>query len=127
MNKKEVNTSDLVGHEVTINRVDYSQAIGKVIKVSEQKIILNFSKGLKGIETNVWLTILDENGKEHTGKLPSYDNYLTGSIYSFTIKFKGETINSCGGFFGSDHEESGLLYEAKSFIDYMINKQINLS
>lgn len=71
MNKKEVNTSDLVGHEVTINKADYSQAIGKVIKVSEQKIILDFSKGLKGIETNVWLTILDENGKEHTGKLPS--------------------------------------------------------
>ena len=25
--------------------------------------------GVKGVETNVWLTIEDENGKEHTGTL----------------------------------------------------------
>lgn len=62
-------TADLVGHESTINKADYSQAPGKVIKVSEQKIILDLTKGVKGVETNVWLTILDENGKEHTGTL----------------------------------------------------------
>ena len=30
----EVDTADLVGHNVTINKADYSQAIGKVVKVS---------------------------------------------------------------------------------------------
>lgn len=65
----EVDTSDLVGHEVTINKADYSQATGKVVKVSEQKIILDLTKGVKGVETNVWLTIQDENGTEHTGTL----------------------------------------------------------
>jgi hypothetical protein len=63
------NTSDLVGYEVTINKADYSQATGKVVKVSEQKIMMDLSKGVKGVETNVWLTIEDENGKEHTGTL----------------------------------------------------------
>lgn len=65
----EVDTADLVGHEVTINKADYSQATGKVVKVSEQKIMLDLTKGVKGVETNVWLTILDESGKEHTGTL----------------------------------------------------------
>ena len=65
----EVDTSDLVGHEVTINKADYSQATGKVMKVSEQKIMLDLTKGVKGVETNAWLTIEGENGKEHTGTL----------------------------------------------------------
>ena len=65
----EVDTSDLIGHRVTINKADYSQATGAVVKVSEQKIMLDLTKGVKGVETNVWLTIQDENGKEHTGTL----------------------------------------------------------
>lgn len=65
----EVDTSDLLGHEVTINKADYSQATGKVVKVSEQKIMVDLTKGVKGVETNVWLTIEDKDGKEHTGTL----------------------------------------------------------
>jgi len=65
----EVDTADLVGHNVTINKADYSQTTGKVVKVSEQKIMLDLTKGVKGVETNVYLTIEDENGKEHTGTL----------------------------------------------------------
>lgn len=65
----EVDTNDLIGHNVTINKADYSQATGKVIKVSEQKILLDLTKGINGVETNVWLTIEDENGKQQTGSL----------------------------------------------------------
>lgn len=65
----EVETADLIGHEVTINKADYSQATGKVVKVSKQKIMLDLTKGVKGVETNVWLTIQDKEGKEHTGTL----------------------------------------------------------
>ena len=65
----EVNTADLIVHLVTINKADYSQATGKVVKVSEQKILLDLTKGVKGVETNVGLTIEDESGKEHTGTL----------------------------------------------------------
>jgi hypothetical protein len=65
----EVNTADLIVHQVTINKADYSQATGKVVKVSEQKILLDLTKGVKGVETNVGLTIEDESGKEHTGTL----------------------------------------------------------
>ncbi len=65
----EVDTSELVGHKVTINKADYSQATGKVVKVIEQKIMLDLVKGVEGVETNVQLTIVDENEKEHTGTL----------------------------------------------------------
>lgn len=65
----EVNTQDLIGHQVTINKSDYSQVKGKVVKVSEQNIMLDLSKGVTGVETNVWLTIIDKNGIEHLGTL----------------------------------------------------------
>lgn len=65
----KVDTSDLTGHTVTINKSDFSQVVGKVIKVSEQKINLDLSKGIHGVETNVWLTILDDKGNEHMGTL----------------------------------------------------------
>lgn len=65
----EVDTQDLIGHKVTINKSDYSQIEGRVISVSEQKIMLDLSKGEKGVETNVWLTVVDNHGVEHTGTL----------------------------------------------------------
>lgn len=59
----------LLGLEVTINKSDYSQVTGKVVKISEQKIMLDLTKGIKGVETNFWLTIQDEQGTEHIGTL----------------------------------------------------------
>ena len=63
----EIDTADFVEYNLTINKVDYSQAKGKVVVLSVQKIILDFSNGVKGPETNVWLTF--ENGKAHHGTL----------------------------------------------------------
>jgi len=65
----KVDTADLIGHTVIINKADYSQVSGKVIEVSEQQIMLDLNKGVKGVETNVWVTVQDENGKEHKGTL----------------------------------------------------------
>ena len=65
----EVDTNDLIGHRVTINKSDYSQVEGKVIKVSEQKIDVSLSNGVHGVETNVWVTVVDDNGAEHLGTL----------------------------------------------------------
>lgn len=65
----EVSTQDLIGHYVTINKPDYSQVEGKVSKVSEQKIEVTLSNGVHGVETNVWLTVVDNDGIEHLGTL----------------------------------------------------------
>jgi hypothetical protein len=65
----EVSTEDLIGHYVTINKSDGSQVEGRVSKVSEQKIEVTLSNGVHGVETNVWLTIIDNKGEEHLGTL----------------------------------------------------------
>ena len=65
----EVGTSDLMGHFVTITKADYSQVEGKVVKISEQYIDLNLSSGIKGVETNVYLTVVDDKGIEHHGTM----------------------------------------------------------
>ena len=65
----EVVTNDLIGHKVTINKSDYSQVEGRVIKVSEQKIEVNLANRVHGVETNVWITVVDNNGVEHLGTL----------------------------------------------------------
>ena len=36
----EVDTTDLVGHNVTINKADFLQATGTVVKVSDKKLCL---------------------------------------------------------------------------------------
>jgi transcription antitermination factor NusG len=65
----EVDTNDLIGHKVTINKSDYSQVEGRVIKVSEQKIEVNLSNSVYGVETDVWLTVVDNDGFKHLGTL----------------------------------------------------------
>lgn len=65
----EVNTQDLIGHHVTINKADFSQVDGKVISVSENKINLHLSNSINGFETNVYLTVEDINGVQHLGTL----------------------------------------------------------
>lgn len=64
-----VEVNDLIDHFVVINKSDFSQVEGKVIKVSEQKINLDLSKGISGVETNVWVTVVDNQGLEHLGTL----------------------------------------------------------
>lgn len=65
----KVDTTDLIGHNITMKDADNSQASGKVIKTGHPKLMLELEKGDKGVDTNVWLTIEDKNGVEHTGTL----------------------------------------------------------
>jgi hypothetical protein len=53
-------------------------------------------------------------------ELETYGSYLNGDVYSYTVKDEnGEEFNSCCGFFGDDHEKSGLMESAKNAIDCM--------
>ena len=58
-------------------------------------------------------------------EVETYDNFISGQVYGYQIEDKfGNDIEdgSCWGFFGYDHEKSGLLGEAKSTIDYYVEK-----
>jgi len=48
------------------------------------------------------------------GEVETYDDYLTGEVYGFNIE---ETDDSCWGFYGYDHDKSGLLEHAQNSID----------
>lgn len=65
----EVDNNDLIGHKVTINKSDCSQVEGKVINVSKQKTELSLLPVAKGVETNVLVTVIDNDGIEHVGML----------------------------------------------------------
>lgn len=55
-------------------------------------------------------------------EVKTYDDYLTGSVYGYQIEDKEEKEgDSCWGFFGYDHEKSGLLEYAKNAIDCSVS------
>jgi len=65
----EVETNDLLGNSVTVRKSDYSEVTGKVISAKVQKILLDLTKTIHGVETNVWLTVQDNSGAKHEGTL----------------------------------------------------------
>lgn len=52
--------------------------------------------------------------------LKTYDSYLHGDVYSYVVDDDGD---SCGGFIGSDYEESGLLEYARNAIDCLVEAE----
>jgi len=50
------------------------------------------------------------------GEVESYDDYISGNVYGYVIE-SDLVEDSCFGFFGDDHEKSGLLLEARANID----------
>ena len=73
------------------------------IYVSKEKVRKEY--GIKRI-TEEWknkiLSYLD-------GEVETFDQYLRGDVYSFTIEDdNGDVINSCGGFYGDDFVENGM-------------------
>lgn len=48
-----------------------------------------------------------------------FDDYLRGNVYGFDV----EDVGSCWGFYGYEHEKSGLLEAAQNDIDYYISEE----
>lgn len=47
-----------------------------------------------------------------------YDDYLTGAVYGYQVfDDEGEQEDSCYGFFGFDHEKSGLMDNVQQYLD----------
>jgi len=47
------------------------------------------------------------------GEVETYDDFLKGSVYGYTI----DNLDSCWGYYGYDHEKSGLMESARETID----------
>jgi hypothetical protein len=58
-------------------------------------------------------------------EVETYDQYLSGDVYGFTATSpEGEEVGSCWGFYGDDHEASGLLDHARCDIDGWFSQRI---
>lgn len=53
-------------------------------------------------------------------EIKTYNEYLNGKCYSFSIK-GDDHEDRCSGYYGDDHEESGLLDSAEESIDCHLN------
>jgi hypothetical protein len=66
----ELDLKDLMMHKVTVIKEDKTEAIGRVVKLHQEKIIAELTvKEGKGVMTNVLITVKDFDGQEHTGFL----------------------------------------------------------
>ena len=65
----EIDTTDLIGYQVTIEKSDNSQVIGKVVSVDVSKIDPDFKLEKNGVKTNLTVTIKDNSDKKHVGNL----------------------------------------------------------
>lgn len=64
---------------------------------------------------------VEEIEKYLKDEVETYDNYLTGNVYGFNIPDIEE--ENCYGYYGYDHEASGLLEEVRSIIDYEVKRE----
>lgn len=67
------------------------------------------------------LTMKEALEKVLEAEVKEYDKHIREGWYSYNIE---ETDDSCGGFLGIDHEESGLMENAKNSIDCEIQHRI---
>lgn len=55
--------------------------------------------------------------------ITEWNQYLSGDVYYYNVD---EANESCGGFYGHDFEENGLLEYARNAIDCYINQQMKV-
>lgn len=51
-------------------------------------------------------------------EVKTYDDFITGAVYGYVVLDPdGEEADGCWGYYGYDHEESGLMEAAKNAVD----------
>lgn len=73
--------------------------------------------------TGCKISQIDENFLQSTADL--FGSWAWGDVYSFTIEDPedGEHIGSCSGFYGNNHNESGLMEAARGDINYYLKEK----
>jgi hypothetical protein len=59
------------------------------------------------------------------GQVETYDDYLTGNVWSYTVEDEDrEVLDSCCGFYGDWETDSGCLMEAKASAQWIAKERI---
>ena len=95
------------------------------LSISTGAFSCSWDSGVIGYITVSKETIIKEYGNDSPeqrekiigylkGEVETYDQFLRGEVFSYSVHTPdGECIDGCGGFFGYDHEASGLLDYAR--------------
>ena len=65
----KISTKDLIGYPVTVITGSNEKHSGKAIKAQSDELLLELDLSDSGVSTNVSLTIVDDEEKEHVGFL----------------------------------------------------------
>ena len=58
-------------------------------------------------------------------EVQTYDDYMTGSVYGYKVLDENEEeLDACWGYYGDNHEKSGLMEAAKNAIDCRIKAKV---
>lgn len=126
---KEDKISDM---RYEISNTEDFKILAEVATITKTKHSLTYSRGYSpGDYADLFILItpdylkltgvnpkdVDDEFFESTAEL--WGNWAWGSVYGFTI----DDEDSCGGFYGDDHDKSGLLDHVKAEIDATISQQ----
>ncbi|MHA2063243.1 MAG: hypothetical protein ACXABY_02560 [Candidatus Thorarchaeota archaeon] len=50
------------------------------------------------------------------GEVETYDQYLRGDVYGYSIEIEGEQVDSCWGFFGEKYAKEEAISNAKYYL-----------
>ena len=71
-----------IGDFAYIRKADYNEIHGQIIDISNFEMAVNLGQGIKGSQAEIYATIVDENGKEHSGHLMPKNYSNGGSMYA---------------------------------------------
>ena len=66
--------------------------------------------------------VIDKVKEIFKGEVETYDQYLRGDVYRFSVETKaGKVLDSCGGFFGDNFKENGMKDHLGEYV-YLVEK-----
>lgn len=71
-----------IGDFAWIRKADYNEMCGEIIDIRNFEMNVNLGQDIKGSQSEIYATIVDENGKEHSGQLMPKNYADGGSLYA---------------------------------------------
>lgn len=116
------NREPVVGEHV---KIAGNENFGKIVSMDGNSVVVDFdyrkSEAYKNPDNKVTIDksliseVMSEMAKAHLeGEVETYTNYLEGNVYEYTLQELDEDgdeidMDSCGGFYGDNIKENGIL------------------
>ncbi|OGS70730.1 MAG: hypothetical protein A3F91_09460 [Flavobacteria bacterium RIFCSPLOWO2_12_FULL_35_11] len=129
------NREPVVGEHV---KIAGNENFGKIVSMDGNSVAIDFdynkSEAYKNpdnkvtVEKSLISEVMSDMAKEYLeGEVETYTNYLEGNVYEYTLEEFDEdgdksVISSCGGFYGDNIKESGILEDLPRELQEQVEK-----